>query len=140
MFGHTSLLIAARARMSNRIFFLTLGLVTACLTGLPGCTSPASLSTAAATRPPPPPLAKFECRSAVEALMAQAGLSLEQLQDIKVQTEPMAGGDQVAYYSLNARPETCASGTLSLRILPDCSIDRWETTPPCRLTRLEPAT
>lgn len=104
---------------------------------LAGCASPASRARAP-KEPPPPPLETFVCRRTVAAFVAPAGLTTDQLDDVKIRVEPIAGGDQVAHYVVTARPQTCSSGLLVLIILPDCSIDDWETTPPCRLPALEP--
>lgn len=103
---------------------------------LAGCASPAS-QTREAKEPPLPPLSQFTCRRTVQAFLAPAGLTLEQLQDTTVHNEMLAGGDQVAYYRVTTRPQGCSSGALKLVILADCSIDSWQTTPPCRLPALE---
>lgn len=102
---------------------------------LAGCAS-----TSAPTQPAqkPPPLANFGCRRGVEAFVAQAGLRLDQLDDIRLAAEPVAGGDQVAFYRLTARPQSCTGGDLRLIVMPDCSVESWRTTSPCRLPNLEP--
>ena len=111
---------------------LTLVMVAA----LAGCASPASQARVP-KEPPPPPLAQFACRRTVQAFLAPAGVTLEQLQDTSVYSEPLAGSDQVAYYRVTTRPQGCSGGALKLVILPDCSIDSWQTTPPCRIPGLE---
>jgi hypothetical protein len=106
------------------------------LTVVAGCMSPASR---APKEPPPPPLANFTCNRTVAAFLAPTGAKVDQLTDVTVHTEPMAGGDQIAHYVVTARPPTCSDGKLQMVILPDCSVASWKTTPPCRLPELEVA-
>lgn len=108
------------------------------LATLASCASPAS-TTRSAKEPPGPPLTNFPCKRTIDAFIAPAGLKSDQLDDVKIRTESIAGGDQVAYYRVSARPQTCGGGWLDMIILPDCSVDSWRTTPPCRLQALEPA-
>ncbi len=107
-------------------------------TTLASCASPESTAQAPKA-PPPPPLATFACKRTVEAFIAPAGLKPDQLDDVRIRAESVAGGDQVAYYRVSTLPQTCGGGRLDIVILPDCSIDSWRTTPPCRLRELEPA-
>ena len=114
-------------------------LVIGTLAILAGCTPTTARPGATPAVAPPSPLAQFPCRRTVEAFVAQADLTPGQLADTRVHREDMAGGDQMAYYVVTTRPQTCTGGELRLVILPDCSIDSWKTTPPCRLPALEPA-
>jgi hypothetical protein len=83
--------------------------------------------------------AAMPCRDSVAAFLGQGGLRLDQLQAIRVRPEMLAGGEQVAYWQLAARPATCADGRLDLTILPDCSIAGWRTEGGCRVPGLDPA-
>ncbi len=89
---------------------------------------------------PAVPWPKTPCRASVEAFLSMGGLSLAQMQTVAVREERLNGGqpgEQVGYWILGGRPETCAGGGITLTILPNCAISSWKTSGGCRVAGLE---
>lgn len=102
-----------------------------------GCAPKPSVSAEAT---PVVPWPNTPCRSSVEAFLGMGGLSLARMETVTVREERLNGGqpgEQVGYWSVAGRPETCTSGAVTLTILPDCSIDSWTTSGGCRIPGLE---
>ncbi|MFO1153245.1 MAG: hypothetical protein U1E42_06215 [Rhodospirillales bacterium] len=108
-----------------------------------GCAPRSSTPADKAETEPAMPWPKTPCRASVEAFLAMGGLSLAQMQTFSVREERLNGGqpgEQVGYWDLSGRPETCVSGSgVAFTVLPDCSISSWKTYGGCRVAGLEPS-